>query len=399
MRIDRVEVGEILDSRGEKTIEVTLWSGGSLFKTEIPSGKSRGSREAVSLGLESARKVLDAGLEKEIMGEEFTSISELDQFLLTYDGTKNKSKIGGDLMLGISVSFARSLAFEKGIELWEVLKREFFSDVIETSPPRIFANMINGGAHAKNNLDIQEFQVIGTSRGKISDTIAELRDLYRKLGEMLLQKHGGEVILLGDEQGYAFNFANNSEPLSALTELLSAHEGEGEFALGIDAAASSFFDGKQYCFNGQNVDTDELVHIYKNLFDQFKSLESVEDPFAENDEKGFRLLFESYSDSKLLIGDDLTVTNMEAIEKYAGNAISGVIIKPNQIGTVTETCDALNAANKLGVTRIISHRSGEVEDPFIIHFTKASGAEGVKIGVPVVKERISKFSELIRLFA
>ena len=399
MKIDRVEVGEILDSRGEKTVEVTLSSEGNSFKTQVPSGKSRGSREAVSLGPESAKLVLEAGLEAELIGREFASVSEMDEFLIGYDGTEYKSKMGGDLMLGISISFARAMAHAREVELWELLRAEFFGDVQGVTAPKIFANMINGGAHAKNNLDIQEFQIISTGHEKIADTITDLKDLYRKLGEVFLAKHNETIVPLGDEQGYAPNFANNSEPLGVLTELLNKYDGKERFTLGIDAAASSFFAGQSYKFDGKAMVTDELDNTYKNFFDQFVLLESIEDPFAENDEEGFKSLFKLYGDSKLLIGDDLTVTNQEAIEKYAGNAINGVIIKPNQIGTVTETCNALNTAKKLGVARIISHRSGEVEDPFIIHFAKACGAEGVKIGVPIIKERISKFNELIRVFA
>ncbi|MFV1917561.1 MAG: hypothetical protein ACC618_03735 [Patescibacteria group bacterium] len=399
MNIEGITASEIPNSRGEKTIEVSVKNKSGSFSAQLPSGKSRGKKEAVVLGAKSAKNILKSGLEKEITQKEFNTISDLDKFLIEYDGTENKSKIGGDLSLGISISFARALADEREIKLWEVLKGEFFDNTVESDPPKIFFNMINGGAHADTNLNIQEYQIVGVIGEGVTSTINELKSLYTKLGVLLSRKFGSERISFGDEQGYATDFRNNFEPLEILNELLYESVYKKEFTLGIDAAASSFYNGKNYRCDEEEINTDKLHDAYAKYFKECDSLEYIEDPFAQDDEKGFKKVFENFGNEKVLIGDDLTTTDAKLIKKYAGNAINGVIIKPNQIGTVTETCEAMLIAEENNIQRIVSHRSGEVEDPFIIHFAKAAGAEGVKIGVPVIKERISKFDELVRLYS
>ena len=399
MKIEGITVSEILDSRKEKTIEVAVNTSAGSFLTQLPSGKSKGKNEAVTLGLENAKNVLESGLEKEIGETDFNTITDLDKFLIGYDGTENKSKIGGDLTLGISISFARACAGERNAELWEVLRGEFFSGVCKDDSPKIFSNMINGGAHAEDNLDIQEYQIVGMTKDGIASTVREIKGLYVKLGELLTSRFWAEKIGFGDEQGYALNFENNLEPLKILEDVLYESIHKEDFDLGIDVAASSFWDSDSYKFGGKNLSTDELFEIYGKYFKECGSLKYIEDPFAEEDEIGFKKVFESFGREKVFIGDDLTTTNAKLIEKYSGKAINGVIIKPNQIGTVTETCEAMLAARKKNVEIIISHRSGEVNDPFIIHFAKAVGAEGVKIGVPVIKERTSKFDELTRLYS
>ncbi len=399
MNVGEITVSEILDSRGEKTIEVSVERNGQLYSTKLPSGKSRGKREAVSLGARHALEVLEGGLKKEILSRDISSVSDLDHFLVDYDGTENKSKIGGDLSLGLSISFARALAGERGIELFELLKDEYFGAASSGRVPKIFSNMINGGAHAENNLDIQEYHVVGEIHNSVYETIREIKNLYTKLGELLTRNYGKEKMRLGDEEGYAPDFTNNKEPLEFLTEIVSASESKGAFTLGLDAAASSFYKDGSYNFERENLNKEKLMGVYKKYFDDISLLQSIEDPFAEDDDSGFAEMFKEYGREKLLIGDDLTTTNQNAIKKFAEKLINGVIIKPNQIGTVTETCEAMLTAGNLGIKRIISHRSGEVEDPFIIHFAKAGGAEGVKIGVPVKRERIIKFDELTRLYS
>src|SRR3989338_613635 len=399
MRIGGITVNEILDSRGEKTIEVVIENGKQSYSTGLPSGKSKGKREATSLGAEHAKKVLEGGLKKELTLRDFGTISDLDKFLIEYDGTENKSKIGGDLSLGISVSLARALAGENGMELWEILREEFFGDVLRDDPPRVFSNMINGGAHADNNLDIQEYQIVGTLSGGVGQTADELVNLYKELGELLAKNYGSKNISLGDEEGYSLNFASNLEPLKILEEVLSKSGHKKEFTLGIDAAASSFYNSGLYDFEGKKLSAEDLGKTYEKYFKECNLLESVEDPFAEGDENGFKGIYKAYGKKKLLIGDDLTTTDVNRIEKFAKKLINGVIIKPNQIGTVTETCEAMTAARSTGIERIVSHRSGEVLDPFVIHFAKAAHAEGVKIGVPVKKERVSKFDELTKFYS
>jgi len=397
MKIENVTVSEISDSRGDRTIEVTLKTASGVSSTKIPSGKSRGKNEAVPLGAKSASEVLGSGLLDKLKGLDIGSIREIDEFLINRDGTKNKSKLGGDLLLGISISFARALARERDKELWEVLRNEFFKSIEIDMPPKIFSNMINGGAHADNNLDIQEYQIVGMLQEGPEATTNALKTLHKKLGENLSKELELEDLPVGDEQGYSPDFKNNLEPLRLLSNLIR-ESGYEEFVLGIDAAATSFGKGGEYNFEGDKHDASSLLTIYSKYFSECDKLKFVEDPFTEDDIEGFKGIFEKFGDEKVLIGDDLTTTSAESIEKHK-SLINGVIIKPNQIGTATETCEAMIEAKKSGIHRIVSHRSGEVDDTFLIHFAKAAAAEGVKIGLPVIKERAVKFEELIRIYS
>jgi enolase len=398
MTIEGLDVREILDSRGNKTIEVEVISYGRPFVTKIPSGKSRGENEAAVLEYKDAKSVLDGGLRNKLLEKEFKTIESLDKFLIKWDSTQNKSKIGGNLSLGISVSFARALATRYSKELWEVLHDEYFARTeIHDKTPVIFSNMINGGAHAHTNLDIQEYIVLGRTSRSITETVESLKNLYKELGEYLKGYSGLSTIPLGDEKGYAIDFTDNFEPIKILEEIIYKNGYEKLCSLGTDAAASNFYKDGVYYFGGETLDAKQLAQVYIKYFGGSKLLYSIEDPFDEEDVKGFKNLFDLIKNGKIIVGDDLTTTNKSLIEQYGEKIINGVIIKPNQIGTVTETCSALNIAGKKRMYRIVSHRSGEVDDAFIIHFAKAAGAEGVKIGAPA-GERLYKFEELIRVY-
>jgi enolase len=394
MKLDSIKVRGIPDSRGEKTIEVILKSGSERALARIPSGKSRGKREAVVLSLGAVEEALDSGLRDALVTGEFLSIRELDEFLLEFDGTKNKSKIGGNLTLGISIAFARILGLEQGRELWQVLREEFFPNVDSGQIPTIFSNLINGGEHAQNNLDIQEYMILTKGGSAARDTVKIVKEFYAKLGELLKEKYKLEELKLGDEKGYTLDFSGNEEPIELLTKLIGELHLEDKLSIGIDAAANSFKKGEEYEFGGKMLSREKMLGVYKEYL---QKLTSIEDPFGEDDLEGFEELKKIAEPGKLIVGDDLTVTDAELISKYGGRLINGVIIKANQIGTVTETCEALQAAKDKGVYRIVSHRSGEVDDAFLIHFAKASGAEGVKIGAPAA-ERLIKFEELTRIY-
>ena len=394
MKLDGIEVHGIPDSREKETIEVTLKSASRSALARIPSGKSRGKREAAVITPKEAEEVLKGGLLKALTSREFSSIRELDEFLLKFDGTEDKSKIGGNLSLGISLAFARIFGMEQGKELWEVLRAEFFPGVESEKTPAIFSNLINGGVHADNNLDIQEYIVL-TKRGEAAgNAVKTVKEFYAKLGERLKEKYKLDELKLGDEKGYTMNFSNNEEPIELLAKLIEELALSDALSIGIDAAASNFRHGEGYKFGGEMLKREALLEVYKGYLSR---LTSIEDPFGEEDLEGFEKLSNAAGPEKLIIGDDLTVTNAKLIDKYGGRLINGVIIKANQIGTVTETCEALQAAKDKGVYRIVSHRSGEVDDAFLIHFAKASGAEGVKIGAPK-EERLVKFKELSRIY-
>jgi len=395
MKIQDITVRKIFDSRGEPTIEVSLKLGNRWFSASVPSGKSRGSREAKVFPFSEAVRVL-ARIRRAILKKDFSSIRALDNVLIRLDGTAKKSRLGGNLMLGISVAFARARAAAENKEVWQILRKEFFSGNSKTKIPLIFANVINGGAHADNNLDIQEYMVVARG-GSVRARVENLIDFYNRLGAILRKKNSGRRVPVGDEGGYSLDFKNNFEPIAVLENLVRVRGLAKNFSLALDAAATGFYARGLYAFGGKKLTSARLAGEYARYFGKSKLLFSIEDPFAEKDAAGFSLIHKKMPGA-WVVGDDLTVTNSSEIKKYAEqNAINAVIIKPNQIGTVSEAADAILAAKQCGLKTIISHRSGETEDAFIIHLAKASRADGVKIGAPT-RERMIKYNELMRLY-
>ncbi|MDP3725404.1 MAG: phosphopyruvate hydratase, partial [Nanoarchaeota archaeon] len=366
----------------------------SRFFAEIPSGKSRGKREVAVFAFPRAKKSLGLIFRK-FEGRDFSSIQALDRALIEFDGTANKSRLGGNVMLGVSIAFTRVLAAERGKEAWQILREEFFPKETRNTLPLIFSNLINGGAHAENNLDIQEYMVVARPGVSVSGSVKKLIGLYRELGALLRKKTGH--VSLGDEGGYSLNFRNNFEPIAILEKLILKQGLTRQFRLALDVAANSFYEKKTYRFGGRRISGGELLREYGRYVQRSKLLFSIEDPFAEEDLPGFVLL-RSALPNCWIVGDDLTATNPRLVEKAAhGELANAVIIKPNQIGTVSEACEALSVASREGMKTIVSHRSGETGDNFIIHLARAASADGVKIGAPA-RERLSKFNELIRLY-
>jgi len=410
MIFEDIKIHEIFDSRGEPTLEVEVFDEKlNSFSAQIPSGKSRGKREATVLSFKEAEKVLNELVKKELIHKKFTSIKDLDNFLIGLDGTANKERIGGNLMLGISIAFARALAHKENKELWQILNEEFWGGLISAKKPLIFSNLINGGAHAGNNLDIQEYMVVVNPRTyKIGEgvnskdqsytaSIKTLIEFYKKLGESLKTKYKLEKLIIGDEGGYAINFESNFEPIKIMEELLASKELKKSFSLALDVAASNFYKDGKYNFGGNEISSEKLNQILLDYLVHSNLLMSVEDPFDEEDFAGFKE-FNAKCPDKWVVGDDLTVTDPELIEKFSKEKmISGVIIKPNQIGTVLESCQAIRVAQENDLKTIVSHRSGDTEDVFIIHLAKAGNVDAVKIGAPA-RERLIKFDELIRLY-
>lgn len=397
MRISDIIVRNIFDSRGEPTIEIGVRCGERTHTAQIPSGKSRGTREASVFA--PAEAAVSARLVRELMCvRSFSSIAEIDAFLSSYDGTPAKTVIGGNVALGISIAAARALAAERKEEIWELIRKEYFASMKKDAPPLIFSNFINGGAHANNTLDIQEYLVIARTSASMRETIEKLISLYRKTGDYLKHARGLKGIPIGDEGGYSLDFEDNFKPLSLLDARIREHGLGGIWFLGIDAAASHFGGKGSYVFEGKQMERKALAERYERYASELGNLMSFEDPFGEDDAEGFSLMRRALPD-RWIVGDDLTTTDAGAIRKHTeGGAINAVIIKPNQIGTVTESCKAILAAQSCGAKTIISHRSGETDDTFIIQLAKAAGADGVKIGAPV-KERLTKFNELMRLYS
>lgn len=398
MKIGNIFLNRIFDSRGNPTIEVGVQDGeGRIFSASVPAGKSRGTHEATVLAYPAAASALGE-IVRHVAGREYASVTALDRALLAQDGTENKSRLGGNLMLGISIAFARASAFARKKHLWESLRSEFFTGIEEKRKPLVFSNLINGGAHAENNLDIQEYMVVmKTGSASFHESIPDLINLYHDLGRFLEETRKARPLAIGDEGGYSLNFNDNFEPIHVLEERIRTTGKNGRFTIGLDVAASGFYKDGTYLFGGKRFSTELLVNVYAEYFKRSKLLCTIEDPFDESDERGFGSLLETLGD-KWVVGDDLTTTHPKLIERFAEQKrINAVIIKPNQIGTVSEACAAIRAAKKTGVRTIVSHRSGETDDTFIIHLAKAAVADGVKIGAPA-RERMTKFNELIRVF-
>ena len=444
MLIKDIKIEKIFDSRSNPTVEASIFNeSGAEFRGAVPSGKSRGSREAHVAEFSDAKNSVKEIIRPHCIENNFSSIREFDDYLIKLDGTENKKKVGGNVILAFSIAFTRALAFERNKSAWEVMREDLFFDLKEDGLPMIFANLINGGAHADSNLDIQEYMVIANPVGLISEMVERVSGFYKKLGEYLKKEYKLEHLNLGDEAGYVLDLKSNFEPIQILENIIkrekfdpapsralhfsqhlkknqkltanfqsdnmdamlrkmsgccSARSGDGVekyFFIGLDVAASNFYKDGHYNWEKKKISAEELEDVYFGYLKKSKLLYSIEDPFEENDSESFRKL-KSEASGKLIIGDDLTTTNPEKIAEYSG-AINGVIIKPNQIGSVSEACDAILRARENGMKVIISHRSGETEDNFIIHLAKASGADGVKIGAPA-RERMSKYNELIALY-
>lgn len=397
MKITEITAREIFDSRGDSTIEVTLTDDGRrTFAAQIPSGKSRGAKETAVFGYGEACMALKKTVLPKLIREKVGSVQEVDNLLVRLDGTPNKAGLGGNLALGVSIAAARALAFEKNKPLWEFLSDEFFPSA-HAHRPVVFSNFINGGAHADTNLAVQEYLVLMRPAGSATDDIRMLIRFYRELGAELKRLTGLKRLPLGDEGGYAVDFNNNFDPIALLGSLIKKLGLEKNCSLGLDVAASQFFANGEYAFEGTQRTTEKLSTVYDEYLRAAPLLASLEDPFHEEDAGGFTAFSKKHQDT-LVVADDLTATNPALIKQYAENGcMNGVIIKPNQIGTVSEACEAIKVAHAANLKCIVSHRSGETEDVFIIHLAKAAGAYGVKTGAPT-KERLVKFNELIRIY-
>jgi len=389
VKIKKIKILRNFDSRGQEVIKIGICDQNDHWFFSCPgSGKSKGKKEVISKDFQE----IDFDLISKLEGKAFSSLNDLEDELFALDGSPDKSKIGGNIFLALSLSFARAFAWSEGLELWEVLKHEYKLDFPQKLP-LIFSNVINGGAHVENNLDIQEYMVVLKYKGP--ETVRELVNFYRSLGDFLREKYSIRILPIGDESGYALDFENNLLPLVYMKNVKDKFSYDFEFAL--DCAANYFYhhDG-HYFFETQKLNSLELTQVYLSYKEKIPELNFIEDPFQEEDFEGFKEL--KVTQKFKIIGDDLTVTNpqitKDILEK---NLIDGIIIKANQVGSLRETFETIKLAKEKNLLVIISHRSGETEDPFLIHIAKACGADALKIGVPI-KERVSKFNELVRIY-
>ena len=402
-KIKNIYAREILDSRGNPTVEVDVTlENGVIGRASVPSGASTGSREALELRDNDKSRFMGKGvlkavsnvndiIAKEIIGMESTNQHEIDYKMIQLDGTKNKSVLGANAILGVSLAVLKASANELNIPL-----SKYVGD--GTILPRPMMNILNGGAHADNKLDFQEFMII-----PVADTIKERirigSEVFHNLKKVLNDK--GLSTGVGDEGGFAPNLESNQEGFELIIDAINKAgyiPGKDVF-LGIDVAASEFYKDGKYKLVGENksLTRDELFDYYEELITKYPII-TIEDPVYEDDFEGFALMTKRFGDKIQLVGDDLFVTNKEYLQKgidmKAGNAI---LIKINQIGSITETIETINLAKENGYNTVISHRSGETEDTSIADLAVGLNLGQIKTGSMSRTDRICKYNELIRL--
>lgn len=403
MRLIDVNLKIIQDSRGKDTLEVELKSGEFSVTASAPAGKSTGTHEAFVLEPKKALEKFEE-IRDEILKKDFENQEEFDNFLIELDGTPNKSNLGGNLILSLSLAFARLKAKEKNLELFQYIGKELRTSNQKLGIPRPIFNVINGGAHAahpESKLEIQEFQVI-PQVDDFSMAFSIGKIFYRKLGDYLREKFGNENVVLGDEAGYSAPFKNNQEALECLAEVIEKYK--YPLRIGLDIAASQFYKDGYYLIDDKKYSAEELKEYYLKLIETY-NIFSIEDSFNEEDFDNFADLLKLLSDriaknnkEYLIITDDLTTTNPErlktAIDKKSGNAI---LIKLNQIGTLTETLKVVQIAYKNNWQAIVSHRSGETMDDFIADLAVGISAWGIKAGAPAKPEHLAKYDRLLKI--
>jgi len=400
MKIKDIHAREILDSRGNPTVEVdVILKNGVMGRFAVPSGASTGVREALELrdgddrflgkGVLKAVSNVNNIIRPKLIGMKVEDQRLIDKTLIELDGTENKSKLGANATLGVSIACLKAAANNSGKPLYKYVGNKY-------TLPRPMMNILNGGAHADNNLDFQEYMII-PERDTIKERIRVGAEVFHTLKKVL--KDAGYNTNVGDEGGFAPNLASNEEGFKVIMEAITkaGYTPGKDVFLGIDVAASEFYEDGYYNVDSKKLTTDELINFYKDLVSKYPII-SIEDPVDENDWDGFTKITSELGDKIQLVGDDLFVTNIkclqEGINRHAGNAI---LLKVNQIGTYSETIDTINLAKANGYKTIISHRSGETEDTTIASLAVGLNLGQIKTGSMSRTDRIAKYNELIRI--
>lgn len=390
--ITSIRAKEIKDSRGNPTLEVEVATKSGRGLCQVPSGASKGSHEAwelrdtdggMSLALQAIKK-----MEEELLGVDAMNQRELDKKMLELDGTANKKSLGGNAMIGVSIAAARAAASEEGLELYQYIEKISGQ---EKSAPLLFVNLIEGGKHAKTKLAFQEYHFIPQT-GDMESDFESIQAVQNELFNL------PAVLGQGDEGGVFMDTEDVSKPLQILQEIVENAGLEKSSRFGLDIAASSFFKDEKYAADGKLMPRDEMIEKVEELAKGF-SLLAVEDPLDEEDFAGFARLKKDMPQTTI-VGDDLTVTNLERLKEAVDReSIGALIIKPNQIGTLSETIDVVRFAKDNGIKCVASHRSGETEDSFIADLAVALGCFAVKFGAMRTKERLSKYERLRQIHA
>ena len=401
--IKSVKAREILDSRGNPTIEVDVaLSDGAFGRAAVPSGASTGAFEAAELrdggerylgkGVRQAAANIEKLIAPRVVGQNPFEQQVIDKLMIEIDGTPNKSKLGANAILGVSLAVARAAANSKKLPFYA-----FIGGSDANLLPVPMMNILNGGAHADTNVDIQEFMIAPIGAQTFGESLQWGAEIYHALKSVL--KKRGLATSIGDEGGFAPNLESNRAALDLIVEAIgkAGYKPKEEIALAMDVAATEFFKDGKYEFEGSQLSSDEMISYYKSLVDSYP-LVSIEDPLSEDDWAGWIQITKDLGNQVQLVGDDLFVTNPERLAKGIKNgAANALLVKVNQIGTLTETLDAVKMAHDAGYRSMMSHRSGETEDTTIADLAVAANCGQIKTGAPARSERVAKYNQLLRI--
>lgn len=396
---------EVMDSRGNPTVEVDiLLEDGSFGRASVPSGASTGAHEAVELrdggdrylgkGVQNAVDNVNEDIASEIIGMDALDQIAIDKAMIELDGTDNKGKLGANAILGVSLAVAKAAADATGLTLYNYL-----GGVNAKVLPVPMMNILNGGEHADNNVDIQEFMIMPVGANSFAEALRMCAEVYHNLKAVLNEK--GLNTGIGDEGGFAPDLSSNEEAIAVIIEATekAGYKPGDDILIALDVAATELYKDGKYHLEGEGkvLTSEEMVSYYEELINKYPII-SIEDGLSEDDWEGWKMMTERIGDRVQLVGDDLFVTNTErlaqGIEKGVANSI---LIKVNQIGSLTETIDAIEMAKKAGYTAVISHRSGETEDTTIADLAVALNAGQIKTGAPARSERVAKYNQLLRI--
>lgn len=402
-KIKSVHARQIIDSRGNPTVEVdVLLSSGAFGRAAVPSGASTGEHEAVELrdgdkscfggkGVLKAVHNVNTEIAKAIKGKE-ADFKAVDKIVIALDGTENKGRLGANAVLGVSLAVAKAAANEKGVPLYK-----YIGGAKAHILPVPMMNIINGGLHADNNLDIQEFMIFPAGAPNFSKAIQMACEVFHTLKKILHDKNMATSV--GDEGGFAPNLGSNEEGLDIIIAAIekAGYKPGKDIFIALDPASSSFYENGQYDYNGKKVSSADMIEAYSRMVSKYPVV-SIEDGLAENDWAGFKAMTQRLGQKIQIVGDDLFVTNMKYLQRGINErAANAILIKVNQIGSLSETLATVNLAKKNNFHSIMSHRSGETEDVTIAHLVVATGIGQIKTGSLSRTDRIAKYNELLRI--
>jgi len=404
--IKDIKAREILDSRGNPTIEADVYlECGVVGRAAVPSGASTGSREAIELrdndkqryagkGVLKAVANVNGEIRQALLGHDAAHQTHIDQRMIELDGTPNKARLGANAILSVSMACAKAVAIEKGVSLFRYL-----GNAEKYTMPVPMMNIINGGSHADNSVDLQEFMIMPVGASSIAEAIRYGAEVFHALKKVLASR--GMNTAVGDEGGFAPDLPSNESAIEVILEAIdkAGYKAGSDIFIGIDAASSEFYKDGRYVLASENksLSADEFIDVLASWVDKYPIL-SIEDGMDENDWDGWKKLTQRLGDKIQLVGDDLFVTNAKTLQEGIDNGVANsILIKVNQIGTLTETLNAINLAKKAGYTTVISHRSGETEDATIADLAVATQAGQIKTGSMSRSDRVAKYNQLIRI--